>query len=281
MYYQNKEADNMQIKYNVTGAERKALVAAMRTILNDIPHYEGAPTFAYTLGAYTIDKAGTVSCPEDHDSAEVQSLISELEHDGFNGEMVQEEQLTPEHPPITMENGASETIQEEPTHLSISLPRDGITDAGIENLKRLVASKAMLLKKAIGTDALPILVHEDKIEFPWFPSMDGADAVGAYSVLVASLFRMASEQKRVTAVERPIKNEKYEFRCFLLRLGMIGEKFKPMRKYLLRNLSGNSAFKAGQKKGFSQADLETAMADPETRSEIRAILDGEGTEAAE
>ena len=270
----------MQIKYNVTGAQRKALVAAMRTILNDIPHYEGAPTFAYTLGAYTIDKTGTVSCPEDHDPAEVQNLISELGHDGFNGELLREaKSMQEEHPPVLEDLQVSN--QEDPTHLSISLPREGITDAGIENLKRLVASKATLLKKAIGTDALPILVHEDKIEFPWFPSLDGADAVGAYSVLVASLFRMASEQKRVTAVERPIENEKYEFRCYLLRLGMIGEKFKPMRKYLLRNLSGNSAFKAGQKKGFSQADLETAMADPETRSEIRAILDGEDTGEAE
>ena len=273
MYYQNnEEADNMQIKYNVISAQRKALVAAMRTILNDIPHYEGAPTFAYTLGAYTIDKNGTVSCPDDHDPAEVQNLISELEHDGFKGELEQERQPTSEDQSMTVE---------EPTHLSIALPREGITDAGIENLKRLVTSKATLLKKAIGTDVLPIIVHEDKIEFPWFPSMEGVDAVGAYSVLVASLFRMVAEQKRVTAVERPIENEKYEFRCFLLRLGMIGEKFKPMRKYLLRNLSGNSAFKAGQKKGFSQADLETAMADPETRSEIRAILDGEGTEATE
>lgn len=38
-------------------------------------------------------------------------------------------------------------------------------------------------------------------------------------------------------------NEKYAFRCFLLRLGFIGPKFKDQRKVLLRNLTGSAAFK--------------------------------------
>lgn len=43
-------------------------------------------------------------------------------------------------------------------------------------------------------------------------------------------------------------NEKYAFRCFLLRLGLIGAEHKQTRKILLRNLTGSSAFKAGQPK---------------------------------
>jgi hypothetical protein len=38
-------------------------------------------------------------------------------------------------------------------------------------------------------------------------------------------------------------NEKYTFRCFLLRLGFIGPEYKDERKILLRNLSGSSAYK--------------------------------------
>ena len=38
-------------------------------------------------------------------------------------------------------------------------------------------------------------------------------------------------------------NEKYAFRCFLLRLGFIGNEFKQSRKILLSNLDGSSAFK--------------------------------------
>ena len=44
-------------------------------------------------------------------------------------------------------------------------------------------------------------------------------------------------------------NEKYAFRCFLLRLGMIGNAYKESRKILLQNLIGSSAFKSGHRKG--------------------------------
>ena len=59
---------------------------------------------------------------------------------------------------------------------------------------------------------------------------------------------MALNQKRITAKEKPVDNDKYAFRCFLLRLGFIGDDYKTERKILLRNLSGSSAFKSGAKK---------------------------------
>jgi hypothetical protein len=59
---------------------------------------------------------------------------------------------------------------------------------------------------------------------------------------------MAKKQKRVTAKEKQLDNEKYAFRCFLLRLGFIGNEYKQERKILLRNLEGSSAFKSGNRK---------------------------------
>ena len=59
---------------------------------------------------------------------------------------------------------------------------------------------------------------------------------------------MARTQKRITAKEKEVDNEKYAFRCFLLRLGFIGAEYKAERKILLRNLSGSSAFKGGNPK---------------------------------
>ena len=38
-------------------------------------------------------------------------------------------------------------------------------------------------------------------------------------------------------------NEKYAFRCFLLRLNMNGKEYKKDRAILLSRLSGSSAFK--------------------------------------
>ena len=54
---------------------------------------------------------------------------------------------------------------------------------------------------------------------------------------------MAKNSKRITAKERTVENEKYAFRCFLLRLGFIGDEYKASRKILLKNLDGNSAFR--------------------------------------
>ena len=63
---------------------------------------------------------------------------------------------------------------------------------------------------------------------------------------------MTVTQKRITAKAKENDNEKYAFRCFLLRLGFIGDEFKADRKILLKNLEGSSAFKSGAKKGGEQ-----------------------------
>ncbi|MCF0259919.1 MAG: virulence protein, partial [Erysipelotrichaceae bacterium] len=60
---------------------------------------------------------------------------------------------------------------------------------------------------------------------------------------VTALVNMARQAKRVSMTNKPVENEKYAWRCFLLRLGFIGEEFKQCRKVLLSNFSGSSAFK--------------------------------------
>jgi hypothetical protein len=63
---------------------------------------------------------------------------------------------------------------------------------------------------------------------------------------------MSVKQKRITAKEKPVDNEKYAFRCLLLRLGFIGAEYKEERKILLQNLSGSPAFKGGAKNEISE-----------------------------
>ena len=67
----------------------------------------------------------------------------------------------------------------------------------------------------------------------------------AYDTFICKLCEMARNQSRVNSSEKPIENEKYAFRCFLLRLGFIGAEYKTARKILLKNLSGSSAFRNG------------------------------------
>ncbi|MFR0901385.1 MAG: virulence protein, partial [Anaerobutyricum sp.] len=92
---------------------------------------------------------------------------------------------------------------------------------------------------------------EETISFPWFSNCN-ADSVTPYTRFIAAICDMAKNQKRITAKPKENENEKYAFRCFLLRLGFIGDEYKTDRKVLLANLDGSSAFKAGAKKGGEQ-----------------------------
>lgn len=89
------------------------------------------------------------------------------------------------------------------------------------------------------------LTKEDRIAFPWFQELPSPEEIKAYSHFIAALCEMALKQKRITTKEKPVDNEKYAFRCFLIRLGFIGAEYKSARKILLKNLSGSSAFKNG------------------------------------
>ena len=239
----------MQIKYHLEGSERKALLAVMREILQDTPKYMGPPTFSFEIGPYTIDRHGTLHCPDHLDSTQGAMLIRELERDGFIGERIGEPAKPAEQQII--ETPIKEIVT--PTldnldRLSVEMPRDGMTPTAMENLRRLVASKATLLKKALGTDSLPITEHTDRIEFGWFRPTDDQTEIAAYYQLVQGLCELARTQKRVLAAERPVESDRFALRCMLLRIGFIGDAFKDSRRVLLRNLTGSSSY-AKQKVG--------------------------------
>ena len=73
----------MRINYNVTGADRKALVRAMVELLGEPPVYQGAPSFAYAVGGYRVDKGGMVSCPADASTEDIRKLVELLRRRGF------------------------------------------------------------------------------------------------------------------------------------------------------------------------------------------------------
>ena len=73
----------MRINYNVTGADRKALVRAMVELLGEPPVYQGAPSFAYAVGGYRVDKDGMVSVPDDASSEDIHKLVELLRRRGF------------------------------------------------------------------------------------------------------------------------------------------------------------------------------------------------------
>ena len=240
----------MQIKYNVTGDRRKALVAVMRDTLQDATRYLGAPSFAFQVGAYTVDKNGTVSCPNETDEAQLSMLIRELAHDGFIGERIGELAKSAERQIIeTPRKEIVTSTLDSLDRLSVEIPKGDMTPTAMENLRRLVASKATLLKKALDTDGLPMTEHSDRIGFGWFRPTDDQSELAAYYQLVQGLCELARTQKRVSASEQEVENEKYAFRCFLLRIGFIGQDYKDSRRVLLKRLTGNAAFRDAREAG--------------------------------
>ena len=139
----------------------------------------------------------------------------------------------------------AESEKEEPMNLTVAMPRSLFTPETWENLNNLLAAKGKLIQKALGLKDLPEAIEEEEnVTFPWFTvDPQDADLVEAYSRFVCAICDMARKQKKVTAKEKPVVNEKYAFRCFLLRLGFIGNDSKKVRKVLLRNLTGNAAWK--------------------------------------
>ena len=216
----------MELKYNATGADRKRLVNLIAEITGCDAKYLGAPTFAYEVDCFTIDKNGSVTFDDRANSEELEQIIERLYEAGFT----------------------AENAEPDESRFCISMPKSLFTDTALENLKSLVTAKGALIRKAICATELPILIEEDKVCFPWFKSDADPAEVKAYEAFICKLCEMARNQKRVNATEKPTDNEKYAFRCFLLRLGFIGAEYKETRKILLRNLTGSSAFKDGQPK---------------------------------
>ena len=212
----------MKAKMNLNGTTRKALVAAIAEITGEKAIYRKMPTSNYDIGDITVTKDGCIVCPDGSD------ILTALAAAGFFPE-------ESETDPVAE--------AEEPIGLTVSMPEEGFTEASLENLRKLVDAKANLITKALGTDRLDIRVADSKVSFPWWDKTPEPDEAQVYVAFLAALCKMAKEAKRVLAKETEVESEKYAFRCFLLRLGFIGNDSKATRKILLRNLSGHSAFR--------------------------------------
>lgn len=227
---------------------RKHLAEVVAEFTDSEVKYLGAPSFAYEAGIFTITKQGCLIFDSSKIySEEVDALAEVLLNNGYvisaAYEESEEEPTDPD--PTDTETGEAE---EEVERVSIQLPMENVTPTALENVKKLIESKHDLIKKAIGCDSLPVNVTEDnRLEFPWFTRESTPEELQAYMVFVTKLVETAKAQTRVNASQKKVDNEKFAFRCFLLKLGFIGDEYKVARKILLRNFEGSSAFKSGKR----------------------------------
>ena len=279
----------MKVNYNIQKKERKAMVGIVSKVLDIKPVYCGAPSFSYKIGAFEITKDGILCFDDATDEATVARVRTALHEAGFmseDGENKASCADTGEDKPIQTEAAedelaAVETAEIEPSQteavednvpvqvetpaeviameeavaatdedsLSISLPRTLFTETALQNLDALLLSKGRLIRHAFDIREATYTLTDDRITFAWLHGTVTDETAKAYAEFISKLCQMARTQKRVTAKEKIVDNEKYAFRCFLLRLGMIGSAYKESRKILLQNLIGSSAFKSGHRKG--------------------------------
>ncbi len=211
----------MIIRYNATGEGRKRLAYELGKITLWEPVYAKAPTFAYKVGNYTVDKTGAVICPTGMTKDVLDRLISLLKEQGFVPESVEGDALT------------------------ISIPKDTVTPDALLRLRQIICNKAALFERAFQANIISLEESDDKISFPWFTVYGEDGEAKAYSDLVFALCRMAQERKRITVKPYDGNNDKFTMRLFLVQLGMKGDEYKQTRKILLRHLSGNSAWRNG------------------------------------
>ncbi|MFK4967107.1 hypothetical protein ACI1UG_02755 [Lactococcus garvieae] len=231
----------MDVHYKVQGKERKQLVEQIATITEEEFKYLGVPTCAYQIGPhFLVDKAGTLQIDDFTDSDIVENLLDKLNEQGFTFE-------TPELTESTTEENAYD-----PDTLEIRVRVENFGEQEQTNLNNLISSKCNLLKKAIGTTRLDYHFENGELRFPWFTLNKEQGEALIYQQLVVALINKAKTAKRIRPVENATDNEKFTFRVFLISLGMVGDEYKEARKLLMKNLSGNSAFKNGGKTHVSK-----------------------------
>lgn len=243
---------------------RKEFVEALAAKLGVAPKYLGAPTFAYQVGPFKV-------CRERAHQGEIEAddtmwdttnadevapkwiaygeAFKEQEMAclaGFDGlPCGQEPEPGPTSEPAVVINLQDGTVRE-PQAGTIWMP--WMEPDEFAKLEAIVASKHDLICKAIGRNPADGLYLQhggegEQIGFPWFTQEQIEYNGEEYLLFVGALCRLAETLHRVTAKQKTVPNEKYAFRCFLLRLGFIGEKYSKARKVLLANLEGNGAWR--------------------------------------
>lgn len=220
--------------------DRKEKIKILGKHLGIKPKYLGVPSFAYEVGDFTITREGTII-------------------DKAGDEMKLDEIL----------NSSGETTETEFDSIEISFPMEGHDERTIKNLLNMIYSKQSLIKKVF--DCSENIVEKELIdEISTLESLSeilttinkenckGIDFndekltfnfikgdIQTSSEFLSLLIKKAKELQYTSSKPIETDNDKYTFRTWLIRLGMIGPEYKAHRKTLLSSLTGSSAFRDG------------------------------------
>ena len=243
--------------------DKKEIIKALSNHFGVKPKYMGVPSCSYQIETaeetYTVDRAGKITTSGGKE-VELEKLLNAMN--------VEE----------TIEPTAIET-----TAFEVAVSMEGHTGITLRNLVNMIYSKQLLIKKSFGIAANIVEddfctgINEAKMEtlenfktaiesigekrcpgivfdfnngnitFKFLDSEASPEKEKAYTQFVKLLNQSAKAKKHASAKAKDTDNDKFTFRVFLIRLGMVGDEYKAARKVLLEKLEGNSAFRSGSK----------------------------------
>ena len=113
-----------------------------------------------------------------------------------------------------------------------------------KNIEAIIAARGALIQKACGAESLSVSFKDGTVAY----HLDGIeqDLFPAVTVLMAAIGQLAARSRWISTKKKPVSNERYAFRTFLVRLGLSGDAHRAARTALLRNLSGDAAYSKGR-----------------------------------
>lgn len=258
---------------------RKEIVAELETKWGVKAKYLGAPSFAYEVGNYRVDKNGEVKC-----IAELAEKLPAFE----DLQMTEGEELglgKKRHEDVQGETGMQaadclDSIESDAAYPACAFLLEGFSLAMLRNLVNMLASKEKLIIAALALEqpmvgaklAEEIEAREigdvDEFISVWHELEQGRapgvklnaatrtlrlempkqapteKEMEAFSVLMVFMVNFAKSIKSASRKPAQHENPKFAFRTWLTRLGMNGDEYKEVRKVLMAKLAGNSAFRS-------------------------------------
>ena len=229
----------LKIEMGMTGMSRKDAAGIIGNYYQAKPVYKGGTNFKYTIKDWEV------------------FLDQEIEPQKADGEAGDDYKVGIGIPNSNQEkmvgilNALKEAgaILNDRCRLTVAIEGSGHTDKTKNNLQKIFDSKKELIFKALGIEDGNIDVADDKVIFRLFRATLDVERILAYEQFCTLLNQLALNSKSASSKKTETDNDKFSFRVFLIRIGMVGNRYKTARKVLLEKLEGNGAFRSGAKQG--------------------------------
>lgn len=268
--------DSIRFTFKVTGLERKQVALVIADTIGEQVIYAGVPSFNYNAGGWAIGKQGIITTPEIGIKDEHVTLRMVL--DALNIAGAKAEGNWTVTLPMNSHNGNTlrnlvnliwskhSLIQKALSGHEAILPASfvkAINAVPIDSLEDFVSTvnNAIEAGEITGHSDLEIDLVDKTVSFSFLNASLDTEEIHAFGVLCWQLNEQAKKQKFTSTKQKENENKKYAFRCFLLKLGFIGEEYKAERSILLSRLNGNAAYRTIEAQQAAEAKRKGPSSD--------------------